>query len=234
MTTSNASLYRNKDIELFTKWKETNSKRDLGALLTQLSPLIFKEVHRASGTLPTSALHAEAQTWAIKAVETYDPSKGTALSTHVTNYLQKVRRLNYTYQNMVRLPEDKTLQVGKYNEAIAKLQDLHKREPTDDELAKELGWSKPAVFKFKNSLYKDLPESGNDRPSEYVQYNNQAVFMEHLRQQLSTEELYILDNVGDMSSSELAGKLGVDINRLNYLKSKLRDKIMKYKMQLGA
>lgn len=225
--------YKARDAELFHAWKSTGSKKDLGILLQQVSPLIYKEVHRASGSLPTSALHAEATSWALKAIRSYDPDKGTALSTHVTNYLQKVRRMNYTYQNMVRLPEDKTLQYGNYAAATAKLQEIHDREPNEEELAKELGWSKPQVIKFKNSLYKDLPESGYDRASEYTQYNNQTVFLEHLRQQLSTEELFIMDNVGKMPSAELAQKLNIDVNRLNYLKSKLKDRILAYKTQLG-
>jgi len=43
--------------------------------------------------------------------------------------------------------------------------------------------------------------------------------------QLSSEEKFILNHAKGMTSTELAGKLEVNINRLNYLKSKLVDKI---------
>lgn len=225
--------HREKDQNLYLQWKETGSKRDLGNLLDQLSPIIYKEVHRASGSLPTSALAAEAKNWTIKAIKTYDPSKGTLLSTHVSNYLPKIRRMNYKYQNAVRLPENMQLQYHDFNKTVTDLTDTLSREPTDDEIAKQLGWSTKNTTKFKNSLYADLVESASDRPTEYAQFNDNAILMEYLVSQLSPDERYIMENAKSKSASDIAKKLGVNINRYNYLKSKLIEKIKKIQRSNG-
>lgn len=227
------SSLKKKDQEAFDNWKRTGDKRHLGILMDQISPVIYSEVQRASGSLPTSALSAEAKKWAWKAIQSYDPSKGTAISTHVMNYLPKVRRMNYKFQNAVRLPENLQLKFHDYNFALTTLTDELNREPTDEELAKKLGWTKPQTVKFKNSLYADLIESASERPSEFTQFNHNALLMEHLMSQLSADEKFILENSKLMSSTELAKKLGVNINRLNYLKGKLTEKIKNIQRDSG-
>jgi DNA-directed RNA polymerase specialized sigma subunit len=225
--------YRTKDQELFNKWKSTGHKKDLSELVNHLSGVIYQEVNRQSGTLPNSALSAEAKKWAIKAVHSYDPSKGTQLSTHVTNYLQRVRRLNYKYQNAVRLPENMQLQYRQWNSTIQNLSDELNREPTDEEIAKSLGWSKAQTVKYRNSLYSDLSESASDRPAEFTQYNENTELMAYLMSQLSSDEKFILDNVKEMPAPKIAEKLGVNINRYNYIKKQLQRKIEKIKSEIG-
>jgi DNA-directed RNA polymerase specialized sigma subunit len=225
--------YRSKDRELFDQWKQTGSKHDLGKLVNQLSGVIFQEVNRQSGSLPSAALSAEAKKWAINGIKTYDPSKGTQLSTHVTNYLQRVRRLNYKYQNAVRLPENMQLLYRQWNASNQELADQLNRDPTEEELAKSLGWSKAQVVKYKNSLYSDLSESASDKPAEFTQYNENAELMEYLLSQLTPDEKFILDNVKEMPAPQIAAKLGVNINRYNYIKKQLINKIDKTKKEIG-
>ena len=224
---------RKKDQELFAEWKQTGSKRALGNLLESLSPVIRSEVNRASGSLPPAALQAEAKKWTVKAIESYDPSKGTTLSTHVMNYLPKVRRMNYKFQNAVRLPENMQLKFHEYNHGLTQLTDQLNREPSDDELAKHIGWSKAHTIKFKNSLYSDLIESGTERPNEYTSFNENAILMGHLMDQLSSEEKFILEHSKGMSATDLAKKLNVNINRLNYLNGNLVKKIKGLKTDIG-
>jgi DNA-directed RNA polymerase specialized sigma subunit len=221
----NYSEARKRDQDMFESWKKTGSKRDLGNLVESLSPVIKSEVNRLSGSLPPAALSAEAKKWTIKAIQTYDPARGTTISTHVMNYLPKVRRMNYKFQNAVRLPENMQLKFHEYNHGLAQLTEQLNREPSDDELAKHLGWSKGHTIKFKNSLYSDLIESNTERPNEFTSFNENAILMAHLMDQLSSEEKYILNHAKGMTATQLADKLGVNINRLNYLKSKLVEKI---------
>lgn len=223
---------RAKDLELFHKWNKTKSKNDLGVLVNHLAPIIYKEVSRASGSLPTSALNAEAKNWTIKAIESFEPERGFALSTHVMNYLPKVRRMNYKYQNAARLPENMQLQFHEYNRSLAQLSDEHNREPTDEEMAKKLGWSKGQVVKFKGSLYSDLIESGSEKATEFTAFSDRPLMMKYLMEQLTPEEEMILRLNKDLSSQELAAKLGVNINGLNYRKEKLKQKILKLQAEL--
>src|ERR1700739_1613361 len=223
-----------KDQALYDAWKESGSKEHLGSLMDQLSPIIFKEVQRTSGSLPRAALSSAAKKWAVKAIQTYDPSKGASLSTHVTSYLRKVRRTNYKFQNAVMLPEDLHLKFESFRHARESLSDELSREPTDEELAHHIGWSKPQVVKFKKSLYDDLIESGSEHPSEFTQFNENALLMEYLNNSLSKDELFMMHNAGKMPAKEMADKLSINISRLNYIKSKLIKKIDDIKHQLGT
>lgn len=225
--------YKQRDIDAYNQWKIHGDKAALGVLMKQLHPIVYSEVRRASGTLPETALSAEAKYWTIRAIETFDPTKGVALSTHVTNYLPKVRRLNYKYQNAARLPENLHLQFTEYKNAVSHLENTLNREPTDDEIAKQLGWSKGAAIKYKGSLYEDLMESAAARPIETTQFNTNKFLLDHIMDKLDDQEKMLLLNKGEMSATELAAKLGVNVSRLNYLSAKLRDKIAKIKAEIG-
>jgi RNA polymerase sigma factor (sigma-70 family) len=219
--------YKAKDALLFNQWNETKSKRDMSTLVNHLSPLIYREVSRAAGTLPLSALNAEGKNWTIKAIKTFDPEKGFALSTHVTNYLQRVRRMNYKYQHAARLPENMKREFHKYNSSLSQLSEELNRDPSEEEMAAHLGWSKGTVIKFKKSVYSDLLESEGDKPSEVVEYSDTNLLMNNMMTHLTEDEKFILRNKGKLSATELALKLGVNNNRLNYLQNKLIVKIKK-------
>lgn len=221
------------DLELYHQWKNEGSKTALTTLVKQLHPVIFAEVRRASGTLPTGALSAEAKKWAVQAIKTFDPDKGVALSTHVVNYLPKVRRLNYKYANSARLPENMHLKFTEFHNTVSHLENELGRPPEDAEIAEKMGWSKGMVTKFKGSLYEDLVESADARLPETEHFNYNSMLMDHLMSSLDEQEKTILLNSKEMSSQELADKLGINVARLNYLKTKLRDKIMGLKVEIG-
>ncbi len=225
--------YKQRDLNLYHAWKKDGDKKALGALIKSLHPIIYSEVRRVSGTLPEAALMAEAKKWAINAIQTYDPSKGVAVSTHVMNYLPKVRRLNYKYQNSARLPENLHLQFTEFQNAVSHLENTLNREPTDEEIAEELGWSKPLVIKFKGSLYEDLVESATQRPLETTHFDSNKFLFDHLMSKLDDQEKFLLMNKGEIPASELASKMGINISRLNYLISKLTTKIQEIRTEIG-
>jgi DNA-directed RNA polymerase specialized sigma subunit len=204
----------------------------LGQLVKQLHPVIYSQVERVSGTLPKSALSAEAKKWTVKALESYDPTRGVAVSTHVMNYLPKIRRLNYKFQNSARLPENLQLEYTNFTTGVSHLEETLGREPNDEEIAEHLGWSKPLVTKFKGSLYSDLVESASQRPSEVTQFNSNRFLMDHIMSQLDAQEKFILLESNDMPAQQAANKLGVSLSRWNYLKSKLKDKLLAIKTEV--
>jgi len=229
----NISEAKQKDIEAFNNWKQNGDSQSLGLLMKQLHPVIYSQVERVSGTLPKSALSAEAKKWTYKAIESYDPTKGASLSTHVLNYLPKIRRLNYKFQNSARLPENLQLQYSNFQSAVSHLQEVLGREPTDDEIAKQLGWSKPLVVRFKGSLYDDLVESVSQRPSEVTQFNENKFLLDHILNNLNEQEKFILLDSPNMSAQAAADHLGVNLSRWNYMKSKLKDKIQAMKTEIS-
>jgi DNA-directed RNA polymerase specialized sigma subunit len=189
--------------------------------------------------LPESALRAEGKKWAIKAIKTFEPGRGIKLSTHVTNYLQRVRRLNYQYQNVARLPESKQLQFREYNEALNQLAEDIGRNPTDEELATHLGWGKKNTVKYGKMVFKDFLESqGEDlRSATHYTINKNKIFFKELEKQLTEEEmkLYKLKRAGVTENAKLQAAMGdMPLSTLSYWKASLNEKILKNKGLLEA
>lgn len=226
------------DMEFFQRWRDTQSKEDLGQLVKQFEPLMYKQVKRLSGSVPPSALSAEAKKQTIIALETYDPSKGAALSTHVYNRLNKLKRLNSKYQNAVRLPENQHFTWSEFNNSVERLTDQLNREPTDDELSSDLGWSKKEVKRLRERLYADLYESGTEVATTFTKFDQTKVLRSLVEESLDPQEKIIWENVQkpkhmQKSVTELANQMGVNVNRFQYIKSKMVTKIRKLQGELG-
>lgn len=148
------------DLELWEQWRRNNKPQDLSALLTQLNPVIQKEVGKWGSTVPRAGLEARANLLAVDALNNYDPKRGAAVATHVTSRIRKLSRHVYPYQNVARLPENKQLNYNTFQIANNRLLDTLGREPTIDELADELGWTKKKVTDFQHSFArKEIVES---------------------------------------------------------------------------
>ena len=152
------------DTELWRQWKKTKSPGDLQRLLTQMNPILLREVNKWAPSMSRSYLESEAKRLAVEAFESYDPNYGTALSTHVASRLPKLSRVVYATQNTARLSETKNLLFHTYYSSANDLRDRHGREPTNDELADHLGWSPKKLETFqRQSQRKEFVES-EDHP----------------------------------------------------------------------
>lgn len=224
-----------KDLELFHAWKNNGDKKALKNLVNNLKPIIQSETTKLSGSLPASALKGEVVSWAIRAIKDYDPTKGTKLSTHVYNWTRKAKRLNYTYQNIANMGEDKQLQYGKYNLAATNLEEELGREPTDKELGQRLGWTEKEVGKYKGLLFQDHVESGNLYAPEQSRFNSDPLKLNYVKSKLSDEELKIFEGrANKIPASEIAASLGKNINQYNYDSGKLKDKVQKLLEDYGT
>ena len=159
LTPTNA-LYKDQDLELWQQYKTTKSPMALSALLKRMDPVIQSSVNKWSGAISRDVLLNEAKLLAVKAFDTYDPKKGTALATHLVTNLAPISRTVYTYQNTARMPENVTLKLHTYHTAVEHLKALHGREPSTDELHQELGWSAAEINRLRNYQRADLIESG--------------------------------------------------------------------------
>ena len=149
------------DLALWKAWKKSPTDANLSALLSQVNPLIHREVNKWAGSLARPLLETEGKQLAVEAFKDYNPSMGAAIGTHVANRLQKMSRLSYSNQNVARLPENKMLQFHTYSLGHSELADRFGRAPNTDELADHLGWSIPHLTNFRKQIGRqELLESG--------------------------------------------------------------------------
>jgi len=137
------------DIDLWRKWRKTRSPGDLQLLLTQMTPILNREINKWAPSMSRSYLEGQAKRLAVTALEGYDPNMGAALSTYLASRLVKLSRDVYSTQNTARLSETKNLLFHTYHTATNELRERHGREPTNEELADNLGWSTKKLDQFQ-------------------------------------------------------------------------------------
>lgn len=219
-----------RDVELWREWKRSPTPMNLQRLLDQLNPVIQRAVNQWTGSLARPALELEAKTLAKEAIESYRPTGGASLATHVTNRLKKLSRLSYQHQNLARIPEYQQLKFNTYATAQAQLQDDLGRDPTSVELADQLGWSEPAVAKFQQNLRQEFIESGetppifDERPEDsgmidYIYYDLAPI------QQKIFEFTTGYQGAPTLSNPEIMRKLKLTQGQLSYQKRLMTNRI---------
>jgi len=157
------------DIELWQRWKASQSPADLEALMNQMMPIIRRETQRWSSVASDFVLMNQAKQIAIEAFRTYNPAAGTLLSTHLTARLQKLSRTGYQSQSTLSVPEHQRLTYNKYRAAVTHLEDINGRKPEIQDVADYLAISPKKLQSIVETVGKrELIESG-EGPG-FVQY----------------------------------------------------------------
>ena len=220
-----------KDMELWRKWNRTHRKDDLRELLHNLDPIIQTQVNKWSGTLARPMLETKARSLAVSALKKYDPQRGTAPATHVTNQLQKLSRTVYAHTQAVRLPEHKSVSMASFSAGVSTLQDRIGREPTVTELADHLGWTKHRVTEFQKAYdRKELLSSGEFRPSAFPVADDYDPLVEFVFHDLAPQDQRLFEHTTGyggkpvLRNSQLRKKFGMTQGQLSYQKRKLIDR----------
>lgn len=232
MNTSNLSE-KDHDLALWYQYKTTNDLGTRNQLMRRLTGLINSTASKWAGPVPKDVLVTEGNILAVKALDTYDPSKGTALSTHIVNNLAPLSRIVYTYQNTARVPENIALKISTFNQAMDHLTTLYGRKPTVDELHSFTGFPAKELSKLQTMGTKDLVESagvvGGDFYSNKEDADEDAIFA--LYNSLTPEEKDLFSyttgkyTAKKLSNPEIMDKMHLTQSQLSYKKLQLRDKL---------
>jgi DNA-directed RNA polymerase specialized sigma subunit len=219
------------DLELWGEWKKTKSPVTLELLLNHLAPLINREVGKWGATVPRVALESKARVLTIQALEEYNPHRGAAIGTHVTNRLRKLSRFVYPYQNVARLPENKQLLFNTFQVAQNKLYDEHGRDPTVEEISDELGWTKKKVTDFQGAFgRRELVESEGVFIEDDSTTTGMVDFYYH---GLAPDDKSLFEDITGyggkraLSNSQLMSKYRLTQGQLSYRKRKFIDQIQR-------
>jgi len=220
-----------KDLELWKRWQKSKSPLDLDNLLRQLDPLIQSEVNRRAGTLARPMLVLQAKKLAVRALNNYDPNRKppVKVSTHVTNQLQKLSRVNYAHQNIARVPEHSMLQYGSVLAAVEDFKIDHGRDPSVEELADTLKWSPKKVNQFQQSFGRQELLESVDTPAgmfiaaEHDPHINYVYHSMSPRQQKIFEYTTGYGGAKKLDNKAIMKKLNITQGVLSYEKSKIKD-----------
>lgn len=108
--------------------------------------------------LPIMDLISEGNIGLMKAVERFDPEKGGKVSTYAAWWIkQSIKRALANQSKTIRLPVHMVDKIAKMRRIAAMLTEAFGREPTDDEIAEELGLPRAKIAMLRQASQR--PES---------------------------------------------------------------------------
>src|SRR5260221_9515388 len=155
------------EIDLAARIKKGD--REARALMIKANlRLVVKIAHDyANLGLPMLDLVSEGNIGLMKAVERFDPAKGAKLSTYAAWWIrQSIKRALVNQSKTIRLPVYLVDKISKMHRVSLQLTEELGHEPTDDEVAEEIGISSEKVSQLKTISIRpaslDAPISDDD------------------------------------------------------------------------
>lgn len=211
-------LTPSEEIELAARIKKGDKKAREQMIKANLR-LVVKIAHDYEGFgLPLLDLISEGNIGLMKAVERFDPSKGGKLSTYGAWWIkQSIKRALANQSKTIRLPVHLVDKISKMRRVSMKLQEVFGREPTDEELAEELGISSSRVAMMRTAAIRpaslDAPIGDDDSNTyaEVVQDENAETPYQELEDKAITGMLQqMVDRLEERESTILRYRFGLD------------------------
>lgn len=239
LQTKEAAMQQKRDWEhqQLGLWKQTQDPQHLQPLIQSYAPVINQKVRQYKApAVNEAAFKAELTKHLIGAFESFDPSRGAQLSTHVENRLRKAQRYNAKYQNVAYIPEGQSAHIGKINRATNELTEQFGRAPTHNEIADHLSMSPKLVSKVLGSQRRDVRASSFETdPTEIAMHRDQEV-LDLLPYNLTPEENQVFNHVFGRegaakldSTNAIAQRLGKSPSQVSRLKTSILQKYKQYK-----
>jgi RNA polymerase sigma-B factor len=216
--------------ELFLRWREQQDRRARDLLIERFLPLARKLAHRYRGAHePYEDLLQVASLGLVKAVDRFDPSRGTAFSSFaVPTILGELKRYFRDLGWSVHVPRGAQERALKVEEAEQKLTTQRGRPPTAPELAEYLELSIEEVLDAletagaHHAVSLDAPHSDEDGESttlaasfgqcdERYELIEDGLTISTVARQLPRSEREVLELrfVEDMTQTQIAERIGV-------------------------
>lgn len=184
--------------------------------------LVVKIAHDyANFGLPLLDLISEGNIGLVKAVERFDPDKGGKLSTYAAWWIkQSIKRALANQSKTIRLPVHLVDKIARMRKLTTALQELLGREPTNEEIALEMGMPVNKIAHLKTvsvrptSLDAPVGEDDDTEFGDLVGDENAPTPFENLKSKsMLTDVNAMLDSLDERESEIIRMRFGIGGDR---------------------
>jgi len=217
-------------LDLWKKWKKNPTDENLSNLFKSFEPMMRMQMNKYKGAeIPPIAVELQLKTLMKDAFETYKPSQGASLATHVYNQTKRISRYIGDLQNIGKIPEHRRLKISQYMAAFQELEQALGREPGISELADRLKWPVVEVERMESELRRSKPESMFDDTGKELMSKEQLVLRTIWQELDPTEKVVFEHTLGwgrqKLQAQEIAKKLNVSPATVSRIRSNIASKI---------
>jgi RNA polymerase primary sigma factor len=145
-------LIPQEELDLAARIKKGDREARVLIIKANLRLVVKIALDYANFGLPLLDLVSEGNIGLMKAVERFDPAKGGKLSTYAAWWIkQSIKRALDNQSKTIRLPVHLVDKISKMRRVSSQMSEELGREPTDDELAEEIGLSRGKVSQLKTA-----------------------------------------------------------------------------------
>jgi DNA-directed RNA polymerase specialized sigma subunit len=223
------------EFTMWKAWKSDPKEERLAPLMNSLQRLVHYRVNEFKrAPVPDAAVRGFANAQVVKALHTYNPTKGASVGTHVNWHLKKVRSFVVKHQNLGKIPEHRAYNITKYKSAKQELEDEIGHAPDALSLSEHLGWSQKEVGRMESELEKrDLIASKNLEPDTLPDLHSakERDALRYIHYDLVPDERlvfeYTLGLYGKpkLSATDIAKRMGISLPKVSRLRRKIDKKL---------
>lgn len=224
----------------YNAWKTEPSPENTQHLVKALDPVLNSAIKSYAGSsIGSPTIKGKAKLIAINALKSYDPTRAK-LRTHMMSQLQGLRRASAKETQILSIPEQVAIELGKVNEATNFLTDRLGRPPSDAELADHTGlslkrlhyirgvrptYAEGTIANVRGDEGQSLYAPQVDQPDSYKAWEEFVYHDLEPIDQLIMEHSLGLHNKPVLSNQDIAKKLKVSPGAISQRKAKIQSKL---------
>ena len=231
-------------------WREYKNAKDQGnktlakqkarELYDQMQGVIKSQTNKYRNVgLPQIGIESEAREKFMQALDKYDPTYGSKLSTFVTQYLKGVGNYVKKYKDVAKIQQSRQQQLYNYSKTKDDLNMKLNREPNAREMAEAMKWDIDEARRMEQELQRDeYSASGLLEAGELQDFSDDPEIEDTIRMVYLTlngdEQLvmeYLMGYNGKKkleTGKDIARATGMSPAKVSRVRKKLKEKIEQY------